>query len=240
MHPFQHANKTHGTVASRAYQRFYPCTRRLALSLLFCFVLCIACNAIGQERPAPGSVNTEHSRVFIFVDKTGVVGHQHSVEGKLSSGSLFLKDGKEGSLVFNMTSFDADTPKGRKYLGLEGTTDEPTRQKVNANMLGAEILNVKKYPSAKFEHVKVVAKNSKSKRQLPEYSLVGDFTLHEKTRRIEIVCDLEEKDGWHHIRGGFKILQSDYGIKPFSKMLGAVGVTDELTIYGDVWVVPES
>ena len=240
MHPFHHANKSHGTFAACVNRGTHLCIPRYATFQLICVVLGIACNAIGQDRPAPGTVNTEHSRVFIFVDKTGVVGHQHSVEGKLSSGSLFLNNSKEGSLVFNMTSFDADTPKGRKYLGLEGTTDEPTRQKVNANMLGAEILNVKKYPTAKFEHVKIVAKNSKSKRQLPEYSLVGDFTLHEKTRRIEIVCDLEEKDGWHHIRGGFKILQSDYGIKPFSKMLGAVGVTDELTIYGDVWVVPES
>ena len=59
------------------------------------------------------------------------------------------------------------------------------------------------------------------------------------TRCIEILCDLEEKDGWHHVRSGFRILQADYGIKPFSKILGAVGVTDELIIYGDLWLVPE-
>lgn len=199
----------------------------------------IASIATAQERPPGGQVNLEHSRVYIFVDKTGVVGHQHAIEGKLAKGNVFQKAAQEGSLVFDMKSFDADTPKGRKNLGLEGTTDEPTRQKVNANMLGAEILNVAKYPTAKFEKVTIRPKNTKSKRGLPEYVLAGDFTLHEKTRHIEILCDMEDKDGWHHIRGGFKILQTDYGIKPFSKMLGAVGVTDELTIYGDLWVVPE-
>ena len=30
-----------------------------------------------------------------------------------------------------------------------------------------------------------------------------------------------------------------YVNKPFSKMLGAVGVTDELIIYGDLGLVPE-
>ena len=106
-------------------------------------------------------------------------------------------------------------------------------------MLGVEILNVKQFSSAKFERATLQAKKTLSKRQLPEYLLTGDFTLHEKTRPVEILCDLEVKDGWNHFRGGFKILQSNYGIKPFSKMLGAVGVTDELTIYGDLWVVPD-
>ncbi len=193
----------------------------------------------GQERPPAGQVNTEHSRVYIFVDKTGVVGHQHAIEGKLTNGNLFLSGSGNSALVFNMKSFDADTVRARNYLGMEGTTDESTRKKVNENMLGVEILNVNKFGTAKFENAKLQSKKTTSKRQLPEYLLVGDFTLHDKTRRVEILCDLEVKDGWNHVRGGFKIRQSDYGIKPFSKMLGAVGVTDDLTIYGDLWVVPE-
>ena len=201
--------------------------------------LSLASIAHAQERPPAGQVNTEHSRVYIFVDKTGVVGHQHAIEGKLTSGNLLLNSTGNGALVFNMKSFDADTARARKYIGLEGTTDEATRKKVNDNMLGVEILNVNKFSAAKFERTTLQEKKTMSKRHLPEYLLVGDFTLHEKTRPGEILCDLEVKDGWNHFRGGFKILQSDYGIKPFSKMLGAVGVTDELTIYGDLWVVPE-
>jgi hypothetical protein len=211
---------------------------RLTAQIFACFIaIASVCGA--QERPPSGKVNTDFSRVYIFVDKSGVVGHQHAVEGKLASGELFQKEGREGKLTFDMQSFNADTPQAKKYLALENAVDEATRKKVNENMLGAEILNVKKYTTAKFEHVTIRPKNTTSKRQLPEYLLVGDFTLHEKTRRIEIPCDLEVKDGWHHYRGSFKILQSNYGIKPYSKMLGAVGVADELVIYGDIWVVPE-
>ena len=203
------------------------------------FSLLIAGWADAQDRPPAGQVNIEFSRVYIFVDKVGVVGHQHAIEGKLSTGSLFPSGMREGAIAFDMKSFDADTERARTYIGLEGITDEATRKKVNENMLGSEILNVKEYTVAKFERVTIEAKPTFSQRQLPECLLKGDFTLHEKTRPVEILCDLEVKDGWNHLRGAFKILQSDYGIKPFSKMLGTIGVTDPLTIYGDLWIVPE-
>ncbi len=100
------------------------------------FAMLIASFANTQERPPSGQVNTEHSRVYIFVDKTGVVGHQHAIEGKLASGNLLLGGAGSGVLVFNMKSFDADTARARTYVGLEGATDEATRKKVNDNMLG--------------------------------------------------------------------------------------------------------
>jgi hypothetical protein len=211
----------------------------LWIASAYYLLLCLQPSATAQERLAAGQVNIDHSRIYVFVDKTGLVGHQHAIEGKLSRGELFLSGAKPGSLVFDMKSFDADTPRARSYIGLESTTDEPTRKKVNENMRGGEILSVNKFSTATFNRIGVKPKQTVSKRQLPEYSIQGEFTLHEKTKPVDILCDVEVKDGWHHIRGGFKILQSDYGIKPFSKMLGAVGVTDELTIYGDLWVVPE-
>ncbi len=187
----------------------------------------------------PGSVNTEFSRVYIFVDKSGPVGHQHAIEGRLKKGYLTFNAQDDCSVVFDMKSFDADTVRAREYLGLKGETDSATREKVNANMLGAEVLDCGKYPTAQFDHITLEPKNAMSKRNFPEYVLKGDFTLHGKTKPITIVADLEEKDGWHHLRGSFRIRQSEYGIKPFSKMLGAIGVADELIIAGDFWVMPK-
>lgn len=191
-----------------------------------------------QTGPKPGEANLEYSRVFIFVDRTTSLGHTHGVEGKLKSGRLAISAKEPGSLVFDMKSFVADTETARKVLNVESTIDEATRRKVNENMLGPEILNVNRYPEAKFENIRVTATGKTSNRKLPEYILEGDFTLHKTTRHLQIRCDLEEKDGWHHLRGSFKILQTDYGIKPYTKMLGAVGIKDELMILGDIWLVP--
>jgi len=43
-----------------------------------------------------------------------------------------------------------------------------------------------------------------------------------------------------HIRGNFTILQTDYGITPYSKAFGAIGVANPLRIYGDLYVAPTS
>ena len=66
--------------------------------------------------------------------------------------------------------------------------------------------------------------------------LDGDFTLHGKTNKITVVANPINVNGYTRLVGNFSILQSDYGIKPFRKALGAVGVADRLTIYGDLWI----
>jgi hypothetical protein len=242
MHPIMLTlYRTKGIAVSRNFMNCFQC-----VSVAWIVLLVLANRGISQDTATqnsnvaakPGEVNLQFSRVFIFVDKSGLAGHQHAVEGKLKSGQLFSTSGQKSSLVFDMKSFDADTLTARKYLGLSGETDEATRKKVNDNMLGKEILSVNLFPEARLENATLVSIHKKSKRDLPEYVIEGDFVLHETKKHIQIRCDLEEKDGWHHIRGAFKFLQSDYGIKPFSKMMGAVGVKDELVILGDLWVAP--
>jgi hypothetical protein len=55
----------------------------------------MASSLFGQESApikaevTPGDINLGLSRVYTFVDKKGV-GHQHAIEGKLSSGSLMM------------------------------------------------------------------------------------------------------------------------------------------------------
>jgi hypothetical protein len=129
----------------------------------------------------PADVQTEASRVYVFVEKSGL-GHQHRVEAKLSISTLVLGATENaGQLVFDMTSFNADTPAARKCVGLTGTTDEGSRSAVNANMKASAVLNV---------------------------------------------------------RGNFTIKQTSFGITPYSKAFGAIGVADELKIYGDLFVAP--
>jgi polyisoprenoid-binding protein YceI len=191
-----------------------------------------------QASPAPGDLNTDVSRVYIFVDKTGL-GHQHAVEGNLASGKLLLgAQSAAGTLVFDMISFDADTSRARKYIGLAGTTDASTRSKVNANMKGSQVLGVQRYPIATFHVSSALPTGNTGKRDLPTYRLKGTFTLRRVTRPLVVVADVEQSDGWLHVRGNFVIKQTDFGIKPYSKVFGAIGVADALRIYGDLWVAP--
>jgi polyisoprenoid-binding protein YceI len=199
---------------------------------------------VSQEATAQiksGDLELETSRVYVRVGKVGL-GHEHGASCKLKSGSLHLSQpdasGSYGQLVFDMTSFEADSDASRKYVGLEGSTDEATRKQVNENLLGKDVLDVEKYSTATFQVKRITKLDELSKRGLPKYKFEGDFTLHGTTKPLEFAADVEVVKGWNHLRGGFAILQSAYGIKPYSKLLGAVGVTDRLLIYGDLIVAP--
>ncbi len=185
----------------------------------------------------PGDVDVASSRVYIFVGKSGLIGHEHAVEGKLRSGAIqFGANRNAGQLVFDMNSFDADTPAARRFLGLEGETDQSTRRQVNDNMLGSAVLDVKRFPTATFTIESALPLNQTSKQGHPLYQLDGQFTLHGKTNHVRIVAETIDDNGATRVRGRFKIKQSDYGMTPFSKAFGAIGVADELGIYSDIRV----
>lgn len=186
---------------------------------------------------AAGDVHIDNSRVFTFVGKAGL-GHEHAIEGRLTSGNIRLDQGS-GMLVFDITSFTADTDAARTYIGLAGTTSASTQQQVTTNMLGAAVLDAARFPDATFEITAITSVAEKSQRGLPQYQLDGKFTLHGVVQPLRVIGDLEEKDGWLHLRGGFNIRQTQYGIRPFSKAFGTIGVTDQLTIYGDLWLAKE-
>jgi YceI-like domain len=187
----------------------------------------------------PGDLYLPGSRVYVFVGKTGF-GHEHGIVGQLKQGHIDMGPGKNaGILDFNMTTFTADTPEARKFVRLEGATDASTQQQVNANMRGADVLDVGKFPASRFTIKEIVKLPQPGQSGLPQYRLNGDFTLHGVTRPIQVVAEAEDQQEWTRLRGGFTMLQSQFGITPFTKALGAVGVTDQLTVWGDLWIAKQ-
>jgi polyisoprenoid-binding protein YceI len=184
----------------------------------------------------PGDVYLPGSRVYAFVGKTGF-GHEHGVMGQLLASKLQLDATQDaGQLVFDMRSFAADSDAARKYVGLAESTPVTTQREVNANMLGTAVLDAGRFPTASFAVRSVSKLPQPGPRGLVQYQLQGDFTLHGVTRPIQVVAEAEEQSGWVHLRGGFSLLQSQFGITPFSKAFGAVGVADEVKVYGDLWI----
>jgi polyisoprenoid-binding protein YceI len=191
-----------------------------------------------ENKPAtlrPGDIHTAASRVYIFVEKTGF-GHQHAVVGRLKEGHLQSADSPAGQMVFDMQSFVADTKDARRYIGLEGETDAGTQKQVTANMLGPDVLDVQRFPTARFDVDTVQPNDTKSESGKPQYQIDGKFTLHGVTQPLRFTAEGTSQKGYLHLKGSFPLRQTAYGIRPFSKALGAVGVADELTVYGDLWI----
>jgi len=199
---------------------------------------CFTCHASGAPRgtapAAAGAVDTSASRVFALVGKTGL-GHEHGVEGRIRQGHLRLGAKQDaGNLVFEMQTMVADTAAARRFVGLDGTSSPSTRRQVTANMLGPAVLDVKRFPTAQFQIDAAEPIEQRSRHGNPQYVLSGTFRLHGVARPLRLTAEVIEGPHGTRVRGGFVIRQTDYGITPFTKAFGAVGVADRLTIWGDL------
>lgn len=193
-----------------------------------------------KSKAAEGAVDLSRSRAYVFVGKTGL-GHDHGAVGLIKSGNIRPGAAKDaGTLVFDMASFVADTPEAREYVGLSGEVSASTRDKVTENMLGPDVLDVATYPTATFAIRSAVTSSEQRPDGTIQYRLDGDFTLHGVTRPLRVNVESEVSNGQVRLRGLFTIRQTHFGIKPYSKALGAVGVADELKIWGDVWLAPKA
>ncbi len=198
----------------------------------------VPASAVAKTPSTTGDVDIERSRVYAFVGKTGF-GHEHGVVGRLKSGTIHLgARQKAGQLEFDLTSFVADTPDARHYVGLEGETNASTQEQVNANMLGKYVLDTQQFPTASFAIDSAMPLSGRLANGAKRYQLDGQFTLHGATRPVRIIAQAKSESGVVRLRGSFMMLQTDYNITPFSKALGAVGVTDKLRIYGDILIAP--
>lgn len=181
-----------------------------------------------------GNVDLATSRIYVFVGKTGL-GHDHAVVGRLRAGNVRLDAPEQaGELVFDMGSFRADTADARKALGLAGETDPKTQKQVNDNMLGPDVLDVARHPTATLAIHSARRSQRPVAGQHPVYDLVGTFTLHGVARPVTIPAEAEAVGGIVRLKGGFTIKQTDFGMKPYAKFGGVVGVADQLKIYGDI------
>lgn len=210
-----------------------------SLLLRAVFLIAVAVTFTANTASAQsGSVSLEHSKIYVFVGKKGA-GHEHGVEGRLAAGELHLDRAQDsGSLTFDVRNFAADTDAARKFFNLPGQTDADTQAQVNANMHGKAVLDSGKFPTAEFVIKSVQALPPEANVAGRPYQLDGEFTLHGVKKPLRVIATGESVNGWLRLRGRFAMKQTDFEITPFSKFLGAVGVTNELRVYGDLWIQP--
>jgi polyisoprenoid-binding protein YceI len=175
------------------------------------------------------------SRIYVKVGAEGY-GHGHGVLGRLASGTVGLAPESGGELVFDLRTFVVDATEARQAFGMFKPVSPSDQQKITATMLGSEVLDVARYPRAVFAITAAIPLDGQSVGSPGRYRLKGEFTLHGVTRRLHITAKVEPADRPNAIRmrGEFAILQSDYGMKPYSAMAGMVRVADRLEIRGDL------
>jgi polyisoprenoid-binding protein YceI len=184
-------------------------------------------------------VDGTESVVTIKVHRAGPfakLGHNHVVTASHLTGSVWRGSDPAGSgfeIHVPVASLVVDDPAARAAAGsgFEADVPQSARYGTYQNMLRPEVLD-----GAEFPEVVVRAASLDGTWNDPVAN--ADLTIRGATRRIEVPVSVRESEGTLKTSGSFRILQSDFGITPFSVAGGAIQVADELELAFEIVAVP--
>lgn len=184
--------------------------------------------------PLPGTpvyiVDPAASHVRVLAWREGALsafGHNHvliaPVSGKVHVGETAARSGFD--LAINVNSFVVDPAKARAEEGEAFASDvsDEARLGTRENLLGEDVLNATRYQRIEMRSVSL-----SGPRRNPD--VVARLTLHGVTREIEFPAEVFVQEGDITVTADFTILQSDFGIEPFSVFGGGLIVRDKLDV----------
>lgn len=145
------------------------------------------------------------------------IGHDLVLEATTWSGSVNLDPGNPSACRVR-ASVDTRSFELRSASGGVKAISDKDRADIKKN-IAEKILNVKKYPEIVFESTNVSGGGG-------NLSIAGNLTIAGTTRPVTLATTV---DG-NKVRATTTVVQSQFGIKPFSAMLGALKVRDAVEL----------
>lgn len=171
------------------------------------------------------TVMAEGSAVRIHVGKTGVfgfAGHTHEIAARVEG--TVVSDPADLARSSVTLSFDA------KAIEVVAGPDEPAKDvpKVQAVMIGPEVLDVSGFPSITFRSRSVTGKEVSPGAY--DLQVTGDLTLHGVSRTLTLPLRVEVSGDRLTATGKTVLRHSDFGMKPVSAGGGTVKVKNEIGV----------
>lgn len=199
-----------------------------------------------QARPAPlvpaGAqvyrVDPDGSIVTLRVYRAGrlaALGHNHVITSTTEAGTAWSTGELEGSgfeVRVPVAGLMVDDPAARAAAGADfpGEVSEAAREGTRGNMLRAEVLDGEHFPE-------IVVSGDALGGSWAQPVVAARVTLRDTTRTIEIPLAIERAAHALTARGSFRVLQSDFGITPFSVGGGAIAVADAVDVAFEIRAV---
>ncbi len=220
-----------------------------AASAMVCLLLLSSC--VTPEKPAPVAtpaapavvtkpeavsarhyrISADQSTLHVLVYRGGTMaqlGHNHVISSATLSGEVWLDESlaKSGfNLVLPVNDLIVDDAQARTAEGADFQTkvSDDARAGTRRNMLKPELLDGEHYPTIRLRSVKMTGM-----RDAPE--VTASITIKDQTREVAVPVHLTIAAHTLKAVGQFDIRQTDFGITPFSVMLGALQVQDQFKI----------
>ena len=177
------------------------------------------------------AVDAEHSVVTLRVYRAGrlaMLGHNHVITSGSETGQVWTDGDPAGSgfdVRLAVADLVVDDPGARAAAGAEfpGELPDAAREGTRRNMLRPEVLDGDHYPE--------LGVHAEALGGTWEHPVVtAAVTLKGRTRMVSLPLEIDREAGALTARGAFRILQSDFGITPFSVGGGALAVADEVDV----------
>ena len=184
------------------------------------------------QNAAVYEVDADASRADILVFKGGKLarfGHDHVISTTTINGSVFVTSSFSDStaeLEVPLDTLEVDREELRKKYGMDSKLSRSAKMGKRKNMLD-KVLETTDWPQVSIS-ISVIETT-------PENPVLNiTFNLHGVKQEFKLPASLQIIGDQLHVTGTFRLLQTDYDIKPFSRMAGALRVEDGVEVRFDL------
>jgi polyisoprenoid-binding protein YceI len=171
-----------------------------------------------------------HGRMILRTSRTGLgrrAGHDLAVEATNWWGEVSV-DAADPAASRVSVVVEVDSLAVREGTGgLKPLTDD-NRAEIVATLRGDQLLHTDKYPT-------ITLTSTGASGTAEKFVVEGDLTIVGQTRPITVDCAFI---GEQRVRGTTTVVQSRWGITPYSAFLGALKLADEVGVEFDTALVP--
>jgi hypothetical protein len=176
-------------------------------------------------------LDPQTSRLKIYAFRSGRLarlGHNHVLTAPQFSGYLYLPGSLSDAqfdLLLRLDQLMLDDPAERALLGpafassLSAEAIAATRE----HMLGEDNLQAGQFPLVRIHSLQIAG-------ELPKLAVQVAVELHGQTHQMWLPMTVTGLPQSLTVAGALVVRQSDFGIKPYSVMAGAMAVQDELVM----------
>jgi polyisoprenoid-binding protein YceI len=175
---------------------------------------------------------SSHLWVLLRYDRSAVMkGHDHVVEASTFDGRVTWSTTDASAcdvdIQFPVTALTIDPSGARSRAGLTGETPNGDLPDIKKNMLGSKQLDASNYPTIRFQ-------GSECSGTSGAVTVRGTLSMHGVQRPLAMQLDVRADGTSFAASGKTKIRTSDFGVDPFTALLGALRNDDTLELHVDV------
>jgi hypothetical protein len=219
----------------------------LLVAIAFCLVACPTAQRPEEGKPtAPVPVRPERdytnarayqvvpeeSLVRIVVYRGGTLasaGHNHVIVSHDVNGKIYLHQeiARSGfELAMPVEKLEIDPAEARREEGPDFPPDvtDSAKQGTRKNMLSPALLEAERFPDVRLSATAVEGTS------LGALTVTALVSVKDQQHEVRVPVAVQVQGERLTANGEFKVKQTDLGLKPFSALMGAVQVQDEMVV----------